>query len=58
MEEFIWQPHYVIIYCDVFQKPQVLSSKHFLYGAVIPISHLWRSLVWGPVILKGAIDLI
>lgn len=37
----------------IFKTPG-LSSKHIQYGPVDPITHLWRSLVWGPDTLKGA----
>lgn len=36
-------------------KTAGLSSKHIQYGPVDPITHLWRSLVWGPDTFKGAV---
>lgn len=31
-------------------KSPELSFKHFQYGPVDPITHLWKSLVWDSVI--------
>lgn len=39
-------------------KTPGLPSKHVQYGPVDPITHLWKSLVWGPDTLKGAVGLV
>lgn len=35
-----------------------MPSKHVQRGPVDPITHLWRSLVWGPDTFKGAVGLV